>query len=64
LFFLPKGAHAREDFKERDDETWMKHTVAHFDYDTGKTSISYRANTRHTLDENECAAVPPAKRVY
>ena len=31
---------------------------------TGTTSITYRANTRTTLDENECKAVPPAKRVY
>lgn len=58
------GAHAREDFKERDDENWMKHTLAYFDTDKGTTSISYRANTRVTLDENECKAVPPAKRVY
>jgi len=59
-----RGAHAREDFQERDDEEWMKHSIAHFDTESGKTKISYRANTRHTLDEKECAAVPPAKRVY
>jgi len=59
-----RGAHAREDFKERDDETWMKHTLAYFDTEKGKTTIDYRANVRVTLDEQECAAVPPAKRVY
>lgn len=58
------GAHAREDFKERDDENWMKHTLAYFDTEKGTTSIDYRANTRVTLDESECKAVPPAKRVY
>ena len=42
----------------------MKHTLAHFDTDRGETAISYRANKRGTLDEKECAAVPPAKRVY
>lgn len=62
--FTNTGAHAREDFKERDDENWMKHTLAHFDTATGKTTISYRDNNKHTLDENECKAVPPAKRVY
>eukprot|EP01032_Pedospumella_encystans_P016756 gene16756-19105_t len=56
-----RGAHAREDFKERLDEEWMKHTLAYFDTETGKTTISYRANNRETLDEQECAAVPPAK---
>jgi len=59
-----RGAHAREDFKEREDETWMKHTLAYFDTEKGKTTIEYRPNVRDTLDEKECAAVPPAKRVY
>ena len=59
-----RGAHAREDYKERDDVTWMKHTIAHFDTEKGRTSLSYRDNVRTTLDENECKAVPPAKRVY
>jgi succinate dehydrogenase (ubiquinone) flavoprotein subunit len=59
-----RGAHAREDYKDRDDVNWMKHTVAHFDSETGRTTLSYRDNCRTTLDENECAAVPPAKRVY
>ena len=30
----------------------------------GTTTISYRDNKKTTLDENECKAVPPAKRVY
>eukprot|EP01038_Epipyxis_sp_PR26KG_P008186 gene8186-11074_t len=59
-----RGAHAREDFQERDDEVWMKHTLAYFDTEKGKTTIDYRPNNRFTLDENECKAVPPAKRVY
>ena len=59
-----RGAHAREDFKDRDDENWMKHTLAYFDTDKGQVSIDYRPIHKHTLDENECAAVPPAKRVY
>ncbi len=59
-----RGAHAREDFKERDDVNWMKHTLAHFDTEKGRTSLSYRANIRTTLDEKEVKAIPPAKRVY
>ena len=59
-----RGAHAREDFKERDDANWMKHTLGYFDTYAGKTTISYRDNKKNTLDENECKAVPPAKRVY
>jgi len=59
-----RGAHAREDFQERDDANWMKHTLAHFDEVTGKTTISYRPTNQFTLDEQECKPVPPAKRVY
>lgn len=59
-----RGAHAREDFKEREDVDWMTHTLAYFDQDTGKTTLAYRENHRMTLDQAECAAVPPAKRVY
>lgn len=59
-----RGAHAREDFKERDDENWMKHTLSWHDDKTGKTRLSYRAVEHNTLDENECKSVPPTKRVY
>lgn len=59
-----RGAHAREDFKDRNDDEWMKHTIAYFDTEKGKTTIDYRKNVRVTLDEAECKAVPPAKRVY
>jgi succinate dehydrogenase (ubiquinone) flavoprotein subunit len=59
-----RGAHAREDFKDRDDVNWMKHTLGFFDTETGKTTLKYRENNRFTLDEAECAAVPPGKRVY
>ena len=59
-----RGAHAREDYKDRDDVNWMKHTLAYFDTEKGRTTLDYHDNIRHTLDENECKAVPPAKRVY
>lgn len=59
-----RGAHAHENFPDRDDENWMKHTIAYFDDETGKTSVNYRPVAYHTLDENECATVPPVARVY
>jgi len=60
-----RGAHAREDFPDRDDEKWMKHTLT-FQRDPSKPDVElqYRAVIGTTLDENECKAVPPFKRVY
>ena len=59
-----RGAHAREDFQERDDVNWMKHTLSWQKKPQGKTELGYRAVIGHTLDENECKAVPPFKRTY
>uniref|UniRef100_A0A1L2FV62 Succinate dehydrogenase [ubiquinone] flavoprotein subunit, mitochondrial n=1 Tax=Cavenderia deminutiva TaxID=361123 RepID=A0A1L2FV62_9MYCE len=59
-----RGAHAREDFKERDDAKWMKHTLSWLDVDTGKVTLDYRPVIGTTLDESEMHAIPPAKRVY
>jgi len=57
-----RGAHAREDFPERDDDKWMKHTVMGID-DKGKTTTSYRPVILNTLT-NEVEAFPPKARVY
>ena len=59
-----RGAHAREDFPDRDDKNWIKHTLSYTDPKTFKTDIWYRPVIGHTLDENECKAVPPVARVY
>ncbi|CBN75209.1 SDH1, succinate dehydrogenase subunit 1 [Ectocarpus siliculosus] len=59
-----RGAHAREDFPDRLDDTWMKHSMTYFDYDTGKTKVEYRPVHSFTLDEEEVKMVPPFKRVY
>ncbi|KAI8806903.1 FAD binding domain-containing protein [Cladochytrium replicatum] len=60
-----RGAHAREDFKDRDDATWMKHTLSYHDADKGgKVTLTYRAVIDKTLDEAECKPVPPMARVY
>ncbi|WP_332700550.1 succinate dehydrogenase flavoprotein subunit [Devosia sp.] len=37
-----RGAHAREDFPSRDDETWRKHTLSWIDTDTGAVKLGYR----------------------
>ena len=60
-----RGAHAREDFPDRDDAKWMKHTLT-FQRDVNEpdVEIQYRGVINTTLDENECKAVPPFKRVY
>ena len=57
-----RGGHAREDFPERDDEQWMKHTLAWMDED-GKVSIDYRPVHMFTLTD-DCEVIPPKKRVY
>ncbi len=59
-----RGAHAREDFKDRNDKEWMKHTLSWHDDKTGKVTLKYRKVTMNTLDEQECKSVPPAQRVY
>jgi succinate dehydrogenase/fumarate reductase flavoprotein subunit len=59
-----RGAHAREDFTERDDKTWMKHTLAYFDEKSGKVDLKYRPVIQTTLDNAEVQPFPPAKRTY
>lgn len=58
-----RGAHARDDFKQRDDEKWMKHTLSYID-SKGKVKLDYRDVIMKTLDEKEFPTVPPAKRQY
>jgi len=60
-----RGAHAREDFPEREDETWMKHTLSWHNPESGEpVKLTYRDVISSTLDENECKSVPPFKRTY
>jgi len=58
-----RGAHAREDFPNRIDDKWIKHTLSWFDEDTGKVTIDYRPVHDKPLDK-EMIEVPPVKRVY
>ncbi|HRJ01150.1 MAG TPA: succinate dehydrogenase flavoprotein subunit, partial [Hyphomonas sp.] len=57
-----RGAHAREDFADRDDQKWMKHTLAWVD-DAGKVTIDYRPVHEYTLS-NEIEYIKPKARVY
>lgn len=59
-----RGAHARDDFPDRDDAHWMKHTLCWLDDVKNKPVIDYRPVTTKTLDESEIGTVPPKKRVY
>jgi succinate dehydrogenase / fumarate reductase flavoprotein subunit len=57
-----RGAHAREDFPERDDKSWMKHTLAWIDA-RGKVTIDYRPVHAYTLT-NEVSYIEPKARIY
>ena len=57
-----RGSHAREDFPDRDDENWMKHTLAWIT-DDSEVSIDYRRVHERTLT-NDVAYIPPKERVY
>jgi succinate dehydrogenase / fumarate reductase, flavoprotein subunit len=57
-----RGAHAREDFPERDDAHWHKHTLCWVD-DAGNTRIDYRPVHMYTLTD-DVEVVPPKPRVY
>jgi succinate dehydrogenase (ubiquinone) flavoprotein subunit len=60
-----RGAHAREDYAERDDDNWMKHTLTwQENIDSPDVTVKYRGVIDKTLDENECKAIPPFKRTY
>jgi succinate dehydrogenase / fumarate reductase, flavoprotein subunit len=61
-----RGAHMHEDFPNRDDANWMKHTVSTFDGwggQGGGTAIDYRPVHDYTLTD-EIAYIQPKKRVY
>ena len=70
-----RGGHAREDFPDRDDKNWMKHTLAWLgqgdgerdregiDNRSGKVRFDYRPVHMYTLTD-DCEVIPPKKRVY
>jgi succinate dehydrogenase / fumarate reductase flavoprotein subunit len=58
-----RGAHAREDYPDRDDENWMKHTLAFADYATRQVRLDSRPVHTRTLT-NEIKYIEPKARVY
>jgi succinate dehydrogenase / fumarate reductase flavoprotein subunit len=57
-----RGGHAREDFPDRDDENWLKHSLLWLD-ETHKVAVGYRPVHLYTLTD-EIEVIPPKKRVY
>ena len=60
-----RGAHAREDFKDRDDEKWRVHTLSRLDVDKGKVKLSYRpVHTDLIAEGMPIEKIAPKARVY
>jgi succinate dehydrogenase / fumarate reductase flavoprotein subunit len=57
-----RGAHAREDHPDRDDQNWMKHTVVWLD-ERGRSRFDYRPVHNYTMT-NDVQPIPPKERVY
>ena len=57
-----RGAHAREDYPDRDDKNWLKHTINWVD-DEGNVTLGERPVVLHSLS-NEVEPIPPKERVY
>ncbi|KAA5605962.1 succinate dehydrogenase flavoprotein subunit [Roseospira marina] len=58
-----RGAHAREDYPDRDDQTWMKHSLAWVEPETGAVTLDYRPVHTYTLTK-DIEYIAPQKRVY
>ena len=59
-----RGAHARDDFGERDDKEWMVHSLTWQKNVGDEVKWGSRAVQMGTLDEAECRSVAPVKRSY
>ncbi|MBL8568989.1 MAG: succinate dehydrogenase flavoprotein subunit [Phreatobacter sp.] len=58
-----RGAHAREDFPDRNDKDWMKHTLAFADTEKKTVTLDYRPVHTYTMT-NEIQYIEPKARVY
>jgi len=58
-----RGAHAREDFPDRDDKNWMKHTLAWADPDKREVKLDFRPVHEYTLTD-KVDYIKPKARVY
>jgi succinate dehydrogenase (ubiquinone) flavoprotein subunit len=59
-----RGSHAREDYPERDDSEWMKHSLSWQNNGGDEVELRYRPVVQTTLDEAECQPVAPVRRTY
>ena len=57
-----RGAHAREDYPDRDDKNWMKHTLTWLT-EKGEVRVDYRPVHTYTMT-NDVAYIEPKARVY
>ncbi len=46
------------------EQHWRKHTLSEQNVETGEVKLFYRPVIDHTLNQGECASVPPAVRSY
>jgi succinate dehydrogenase / fumarate reductase flavoprotein subunit len=58
-----RGAHARDDYPERDDTNWLKHTLISINHKNGKEKIKYRPVSLQTMTD-DVTPVPLKPRVY
>jgi succinate dehydrogenase / fumarate reductase, flavoprotein subunit len=58
-----RGAHAREDFPDRDDKNWMKHSLAWTDSTKKKVTMGYRPVHDYTMSK-DIDYIKPKARVY
>jgi succinate dehydrogenase / fumarate reductase flavoprotein subunit len=58
-----RGAHAREDYPDRDDKDWMKHTLCFLDGERRQVAIAYRPVHTYTMT-NDIQYIAPKARVY
>lgn len=59
-----RGAHARDDYPDRNDEEWVKHTLSYHVQETDQIALGYRPVHLNTLDASEMESVPMKARVY
>lgn len=59
-----RGSHAREDWPERMDEEWLKHSLSWQTRAGEDVRLGYRDVVLKSLDEIECPSVPPKTRSY
>lgn len=59
-----RGSHAREDYPDRDDEKYMRHSLTWQLREAEDIKVGYRDVMQETLDQEECPSVPAKKRTY